>query len=341
MFRSARLRLTAWYMLMIMWVSVVFSAVIYSMISFQIEGMIRRQNERITRMQNESNVRPGFRFAPNMPPFISTDELENQKKQLLVSLLFVNVGIAVLVGGASYILSGKTLKPIAQMVEEQNQFISDSSHELRTPIATMRAEMEQQLLEKHITDKAARTLITSNLEELTSLQNLTNNLLQLAKVHPAQSEKETTIVSVAETIHQAIKKVSPIAKVKSLTIEPQITDAFVRGVQQSLVQVWVILLDNAIKYSPEHTTIAVVMKKKDHSVQVSVKDEGVGIAPKDLPHIFDRFFRSDASRSQVNGYGLGLSIAKKIVSSMRGTISARKNSGKGMTFIVSLPSGHV
>jgi len=66
----------------------------------------------------------------------------------------------------------------------------------------------------------------------------------------------------------------------------------------------------------------------------------VGIAPKDLPHIFDRFFRSDASRSKVDGYGLGLSIAKKIVRSLRGTIMARKNSGKGMTFIVSLPSCH-
>lgn len=341
MFRSARLRLTAWYMLMIMWVSVVFSAVIYSMISFQIEGMIRRQNERITRMQNESNVGPGFRFAPNMPPFISTDELENQKKQLLVSLLFVNVGIAVLVGGASYILSGKTLKPIAQMVEEQNQFISDSSHELRTPIATMRAEMEQQLLEKRIPDAAARKLIASNLEELTSLQNLTNNLLQLAKVHPAHPEKETVMISVLESITVAIKKVTPIAKGKSITVVHPKGDAFVRGVEQSLVQLWVIILDNAIKYSPEHTTIAVNIKTKDHFVDVSFRDEGVGIAPKDLPHIFDRFFRSDASRSVVDGYGLGLSIAKKIVSSMRGTISARKNSGKGMTFIVSLPSGHV
>lgn len=337
MFRSARLRLTAWYMLMIMWVSVVFSAVIYSMVSFQIEGMIRRQNERIIRMQNESDDRFGFRFVPNTPPFISTDELENQKKQLLVSLILVNVGIAVLVGGASYILSGKTLKPIAQMVEEQNQFISDSSHELRTPIATMRAEMEQQLLEKHITDKAARTLITSNLEELTSLQNLTNNLLQLAKVHPALSEKETVMLSVADSVHDAIKKVTPIAKRKSITIEQSKGDAFVRGIEQSLVQLWVILLDNAIKYSPEHTTVAVNIKIKDRSVEVTCKDEGIGIAPKDLPHIFDRFFRSDASRSQVDGYGLGLSIAKKIVVSLRGNISARKNSGKGMTFTVSLP----
>jgi len=340
MFRSARIRLTLWYMLMIMWVSVVFSAVIYSMVSLQIEGMIRRQNERITRMQSETDDRFGFRFTPNTPPFISTDELENQKKQLLVSLLLVNLGVVGMVGLVSYILSGKTLKPIVQMVEEQNQFITDSSHELRTPIATMRAEMEQQLLEKRISDTNARKLITSNLEELSSLQNLANNLLQLAKVHSVLSEKDTAIISVSESIHAAIKKVTPIAKGKSVYITPPKDDAFVRGVDQSLVQLWVILLDNAIKYSPEHTTVTVHTHIKDHSVEVLVKDEGVGIAPKDLPHIFDRFFRSDASRSKVDGYGLGLSIAKKIVRSLRGTIMARKNSGKGMTFIVSLPSCH-
>lgn len=336
MFRSARIRLTLWYMLMIMWVSVVFSAVIYSMVSFQIEGMIRRQNERITRMQNESDDRFGFRFTPNAPPFISTDELENQKKQLLVSLVLVNFGIVVLVGGASYILSGKTLQPIAQMVDEQNQFITDSSHELRTPIATMRAEMEQQLLEKRISDASARALIKSNLEELTSLQNLTNTLLQLTRIH-SFSAKETTIVSVAKSVESAIKKVAPQAAKKSIVIRGPTSDAFVRTDEQSLVQVWVILLDNAIKYSPEKTAITITLKTNDHTVDLSVKDEGIGVPTHDLPHIFDRFFRSDSSRSHVDGYGLGLSIAKKIVSSYAGSVTAKKNRSSGMTFVVSLP----
>src|SRR5690348_8980046 len=158
MFQSARLKLTAWYLVIIMLVSVTFSVAFYRAATVEIQHVI----ERIRFLQQQSN-----QLQLPTPPnaIITLDQLEDVKIRLQYALIFVNGVIFVLAGGAGYFLAGRTLKPIQVMVDEQNQFISDASHELRTPIATLRAEMEASLLEKHLSDKEARKLIGSNLEE--------------------------------------------------------------------------------------------------------------------------------------------------------------------------------
>ncbi len=332
MFQSARLRLTLWYLTIIMCISIIFSAAIYSIISRQIEGFIRLHNERIERFRV---------FRRPEPPFINTDELLNQKKKLLYNLIFINFGICVVAGGGSYFLSGRTLKPIKLMIDEQNQFISNSSHELRTPIANLRAEMEGSLLEKHISDKRARELIRSNLEEVETLQLLTNKLLRIAQIHSSSFEKADENVSILEVIKAAQKKVSSLAKQKNITITSKINDQTIKGDKNSLIEVFVIILDNAIKYSPKNTKVTITSENTKNAVKILISDQGIGISKKDLPHIFEQFYRADSSRSQVEGYGLGLSIAKKIVETHNGNISAISNKDKGTTLRVQLPLNHI
>lgn len=335
MFQSARVRLTLWYVALMMLTSIIFSSVIFGIVSHQIEGFIQMQNVRI--QHAPSFQPPDFPGMPLPPPIISTADLRNQEQQLLITLIYINIGILIVTGGAGYILAGRTLQPIRIMVDEQNQFISNSSHELRTPIATMRAEMEASLLEKTINETQARNLIKSNLEELGSLQILMNNLLRLAQIHNTNAVPDKQVILLADVIRRAQKIILPLAKTKHITIQTKGNNERVGGDLNSLVETFIIVLDNAIKYSPRNTRVSINTVEKNDYVISRISDEGIGIPPKDLLHIFERFYRADKSRSQTVGYGLGLSIAQKIMDIHGGTITVESHEGKGTTFILSIP----
>lgn len=316
MFEEARLKLTAWYLFIVMLICGLFSLIIYTVVAGQIEHLSRP------------------RFLE--PPIISFEIIEEQKAALVSALIVINGVILVVSGGAGYFLAGRTLKPIKVMVDEQNQFISDASHELRTPLATLRAEMEGKLLEKNIPDTDARALINSNLEELDRLQKLSDSLLQLTRIHTV-SNKRVEKVSINEIVNLAVKKTTALARKKLIRVETKISDAKISGQKDPLVELLIILLDNAIKYSPEKTKINVTTKKDGQNLIISVQDRGVGISPTDMPHIFERFYRADKSRSVEPGYGLGLSIAKKLVEAQNGRIEVESQPVKGSTFTVTLP----
>lgn len=329
MFQSARLKLTAWYLLIIMLVSGTFSIAFYRASTNEIQRVI----DRIHYVQSQSSQL----MLPTPPNTVITlRDLQDVKTRLQLALIIVNGIIFVLAGGAGYFLAGRTLKPIQVMVDEQNQFISDASHELRTPIATLRAEMEATLLERRLGDKEARNLIESNLEELGKLQDLANSLLQLAHT-PIKDGIAHDIVVLNDVVQAAYKKLLPMAKKKDITFTLSEVQGKVRGDKQSLVEVFVNLFDNAIKYSSEKTTVTLVAFHKKHAVTLIVTDQGIGISSEDVQHIFDRFYRADKSRSQADGHGLGLSIAKKIVTAHNGSISVDSTLRKGTTFTITLP----
>lgn len=332
MFETARLKLTAWYLLIIMLISCTFSVAFYHVATREIQFVIEKIKHQQERMEHDfpSRIRPQL-----LPPF-SIEELEFVKDRIRNNLILLNGFILIVAGGAGYFLAGRTLRPIKVMVDEQNQFISSASHELRTPIATMRAEMESSLMEKNITDKEARALINSNLEELTTLQNLTNNLLRIAQIHSTGTVSKTEILSLQETVSVAIKKLTPLARQKEITISSEIGAYKIMGDKPSLTEVFVILIDNAIKYSPEKSQIRLQSKKEKGIISVFIRDEGIGITKKDLPRVFERFYRADKARNK-DGYGLGLSIAKKIVETHNGTITVASKENKGTTFTVTFP----
>ncbi|MBI4225621.1 HAMP domain-containing histidine kinase, partial [Candidatus Roizmanbacteria bacterium] len=242
-------------------------------------------------------------------------------------------------GGLGYILAGRTLQPIKDMVDEQNRFISDSSHELRTPLTSLKTAMEVTLRDKNLSLQQAKKLISENIGEVNKLQSLSDQLLRLAQFEKPNGKLQFGKVSLEKIIKEAIRKIDPLAKQKQISIKKDLKDVEIKGNKDSLVDLFVILLDNAVKYSPSGSKVEVKSEKADATVLVSVKDEGIGIDEKDFSHIFDRFFRADSARSKdkADGYGLGLSIAKKIVNLHKGTIKVKSKISHGSTFIIQLP----
>lgn len=336
MFENTRIKLTAWYLLIIMLISLFFSIGIYSKIN---EEFSRFENFQI-RLKNDINGRnivfpQGPR--PNQIVRLDSKEIQAARIRLISTLAFINFVIFVLAGAAGYFLAGRTLKPIKKMMEEQNRFITDSSHELRTPLTSLKTEIEVGLRSKKLNLKIARKILESNLEEVINLEMLSNNLLELAQNGNLVNKNALKKVSLSEILKKAVYKTQKMADAKQIKVINNIKDTKIIGAEDRLVEVFIILLDNSIKYSLNKGNIELISKIKDNKVLISVIDYGMGISREDLPHIFDRFYRADKSRTK-KGYGLGLSIAKKIVESHGGTISAESEPGVKTTFIVSLPS---
>jgi signal transduction histidine kinase len=333
MFESARYKLTAWYVLIIMIISVGFSVVIFNLVNEEEMRFAVAQRYRIERMYIQDDSPP----PPGQP---DADLVAEARQRLLLILLGTNGVILVISGVLAFVLAGQTLKPISDMVEEQNQFISDASHELRTPLTSMKSAMEVSLRDKELGIGEAREIISENIEDVDKLQELSDHLLQLAQYQKPDNKIIFEKLFIKNIISGAIKKVTPMAKKKKIMIDSSgVEEGEIRANKYNINDLLVILLDNAIKYSPRGKIVVVSAKRNDGSVVIKVTDEGMGIAEKDLPHIFERFYRADSARSKesVGGYGLGLSIAKKIVDLHRGNISVKSKMNEGTTFTVKLP----
>ena len=269
-----------------------------------------------------------------MPAPIDEELVSETKHRLFLALLLVNGSILIAAGGFGYLLAGKTLRPIKQMVDDQHRFISDASHELKTPLTSLKTSFEVYLRDKHKSTKKAEQLITESIAEVDKLQSLSESLLQLTLYKTPHAMNLLRPTSVKKCIELAVKKVQPLATEKQIQIAAPSTSAIVLGNQDSLVQLLVILLDNAIKYSPTKSMVRITVTARDRSVSLTVSDEGPGIEPCDLPHIFDRFYRADQARSTTKqgGYGLGLAIAQNIAEVHSGKLSVRSKPGSGTQF---------
>lgn len=344
-FHHARLKLTAWYLLIIMAISILFSLAIYKTLTAEVDRFEKAQRFFIERKLQEQQLFPSIsderrQFIYNL--FNHRQQLDQivaeTKQRILVMLIFANVAILIITGGLGYFLAGRTLKPIKKMMDEQNRFITDASHELKTPLTSLRSEFEVAIMdEEKLQLKEAKNLIKSGFEEIVQLQVLTENLLQLTHQQNKIGTLKTEQVSLLEITEAALKKVIQIAKKKHIVINNHISDYTLKAESHSLTELFVILLDNAIKYSRENAEVNLTTKKLDHNIVINIQDTGIGIDEKDIPRVFDRFYRADKSRSKTPGYGLGLSIAKQIVQTHKGSISVQSKLNEGTTFTVQLP----
>ncbi len=339
MFKSARLKLTAWYLLIIMLISISFSLAMYTLLT---DEFVRFESRQSLRQQHQLEQQFNFQ-EPGQHPQLSfrhDPELINEtKNRIRLILLIINLTILGVSALSGYFLAGRTLRPIKQMVDEQNRFITDASHELRTPLTSLMTSIEVNLRNKKLSLKNAKDLLESNLYQAYSLRTLSDDLLALTQYQNNNGNIQFEEVNLVKIVDEALKAVNPLANKKQITIKNHTKDYSFEGDHKSLVDVVVILLDNAIKYSSNKTTIEIVSKVLDHSVSIIIKDQGIGISREDLPHIFDRFYRADKSRSKgvASGYGLGLSIAKKIIGEHSGEINVESEVDKGTQFSVQIP----
>lgn len=331
MFQSARIKLTTWYLIIIMAISLLFSGFIYTSVNSEFQRLEQLDDLIQSRIDQGIPI-PRAIYNSHVDPEV----ISEARTRVITTLGLLNLLILLISGGAGYFLAGRTLRPISEMVDELSRFVSDASHELRTPLTALRSEIEVNLANKNLTISDAKKVIKSNLEEVIKLQSLSDNLLELTQYEKSQKQARFEQVSVEEVVADTVKMVHGIAKQKKITIDTHIIPVTVFGSAAHLRELCTILLDNAIKYSPEESTVIIGVRAVGSFAVISIEDKGIGIQQEDLPHIFDRFYRADPSRSQ-EGFGLGLSIAKKIVDLHNGTISVKSKPHSGTIFTMHLP----
>lgn len=238
--------------------------------------------------------------------------------------LVVSAAISALTFFVGLFFARSSLLPAEQMFERLEQFTQDASHELRTPIAALSSSLDLALRSKQY-----REGIVSAKEDLQEVSLITERLLELAVLDKFTVAREPVDLSLL--LETSVEKIRALAAEKSVTIATEIAPLIqVRGDASLVRQVVSNLLSNAIKFSKSGGgTIRVTLTKK----LLSIEDAGIGIAASSLPHIFDRFYQAETSRSK-DGYGLGLALVKRIVDLHGWRIGVKSEEGKGTTFTI-------
>jgi signal transduction histidine kinase len=252
-----------------------------------------------------------------------------------MQILLFNLFVLVFGTFLSYVLARKSLEPIEEAMASKDQFISDASHELRTPLTALLLSNQVALRNKKLKLTEAKKVLEENVFDIKRLQLLANGLLTMMQQQTVHKKK----VQYADIVHDARMNVEKMAQEKNIMLN-NITKNFSFHTDPVIVhQIMTILLENAIKYSPEQSKVIISAIKKQSSVVISVKDSGVGIAKKDLPYIFERFYRADSARTtqKTGGYGIGLSIARQKAEQLGGTITVKSALHKGSAFYLELP----
>lgn len=326
MFKSAYVKLTIWYVAIVMALSLAFSVWVYQETTREIRSGLERLRQ------------PAVigRQLPSAVVLALEDQLETARQRVLQNLIYLNIFVLGLGAGASYLLAKRTMRPIEEAMQAQNRFTADASHELRTPLAAIKTEIEVFLRAKNPSHQETTELLQSNLEEIDRLNMLAEELLLLAHEPTVQTEP----LDLHRVVQKACKRLKALAAKQAISIEDKTETVFARISQKDFEKVITILLDNAIKYSPKESTIMLQTQLYKNIVELKVVDQGIGIQASEKDTIFERFYRTDTSRSKtkVAGHGLGLAIAKKIISSYGGTITVQSVVGKGSVFTVKLPS---
>ena len=219
------------------------------------------------------------------------------------------------------------------------QFTADASHELRTPLAVMRTTTEVSLRTSQ-TVADYRESQEDVLSELEKTSSLVEKLMLLARADAGVETLLHVPVNVADCLREACRDGKILAQAKQLTFAEDIDaqELFVEGDSHALHRLFLILIDNAVKYTPPGGSITVGLRRNNGSALTEFRDTGIGISPDDLPNIFDRFYRADKARSrEFGGVGLGLSIARWVAQAHKGSIEVQSTLGSGSVFRVRLP----
>lgn len=257
----------------------------------------------------------------------------------LTRLLAMASAVAMVLGAlVALLMANKSLRPIRMAFQKQRDFVADASHELRTPLTLIRTNAEAWLRRG---EQAPGAVYARNVvEETDHLSAIVRDLTTLALADARQLRVDRQPVEISATLRELIDHFEPVAVQRGVTIRPELNGGVkVQADQGRLRQLFLILLDNAVRYSAEGGEVTVSVARHNGRAAVTVVDTGIGISHKDLPHIFERFYRADKARSRESGgSGLGLAIAKWIADVHRGDIVVRSAPGVGTKVTVTFPA---
>jgi len=225
-----------------------------------------------------------------------------------------------------------------QMEQMRQEFISNVSHEIQSPITSIRG-FAQALQNNHMSAEDRNHYLSIIETESTRISRITENLLKLATLEADNVKFDPKPYSLDKQIRTLILACEPQWMGKHIDVDVSLDDVTILADEDLTSQVWMNLISNSIKFTPESGKITIDMRQQVNRVIFKIADTGIGISETDLAHVFERFFKADKSRTRGNnsGSGLGLSIVQKIVDMHHGTITVESKVGVGTTFVVSLP----
>ncbi|RED54726.1 sensor histidine kinase [Cohnella lupini] len=250
--------------------------------------------------------------------------------------LLSGIGISIIAG---FFLAGRALVPIRSAWDKQQRFVADASHELRTPITIIHVQTEVLLRHPSHSIEEESPSIAVILKECKRMNKLVDDLLTLARSDSNLLQIQSSTIALDVLLKEINSQFQLLANVKDIEIRADIQDRLsLWGDEGRIRQLLIILLDNALKYTPAHGKIELIARYQSHFVNISVKDTGFGIEKEDLPYIFDRFYRGNKARTHEDeGTGLGLSIAKWIVKVHDGVIRVESKLNVGTHFEMLFP----
>lgn len=300
------------------------------------------ESEEIEGQQAYDNNEWSFLVTENQGMFRYSFVDMTTEQAVLDRLVYTFVGVSIftflMILVISNILTNRSLLPIRKAFDQQKRFISDASHELKTPLAVIGANVDVLLdSEQGAEDKKWLHYIRSEVERM---GKLTNDLLYLTQVENDEGHEVLhTETFVNDHIESMMLGLDAVCYEKKISLDYEMDeDLKFKGNSEQFVQMVLILMDNAIKYTPEGGSVQMSLRKNHHNMTLSVKNTGAGISSEEMPFLFDRFYRVDKARNRREGsYGLGLSIAKAIVDQHKGKITCESIPSQETVFTVVLP----
>ncbi|WP_252213598.1 HAMP domain-containing sensor histidine kinase [Clostridium sp. VAP41] len=270
--------------------------------------------------------------------FLDITESQKTLSELLLNFIIIGSITLVVIWYISVYFAKRSIIPIEQSYIKQKQFIQDASHELKTPLASIGANLDAVTSNPKETVESQQKWIGYIYYEKQRMNKLINDLLYLAKTDTGELANDLSPVNFSETTEHSILSMETIIYEKGIQFSQKIeADIIINAYKDKIEQIIKILLDNATKYVNSRGSIEILLYLKRNQAILSVSNTGEGISKEHIERIFERFYRVDVSRKHIGSYGLGLPIAKSLVESMKGEISVSSIENEKTTFIIKFP----
>ena len=235
----------------------------------------------------------------------------------------------------SYFLASVAIKPVKETWDGQKRFIADASHDMKTPLTVILANTD--IIKSQSNNGEWEKWLDSTRSEAERMRRLVDSMLELSSTEVSDERIVLSEISLSEISERTVLQMEPVAFEKNTIIKSTIAkNVNIKGNEDKLSRLLHILIDNGIKYSKPASSLFITLSRGKRYARLSVVNEGTYLNEEDIPHLFERFYRSDKAR-RVGGFGLGLSIAKNLATSMGGSIKAENKEGVGASFSVSFP----
>ncbi len=325
-FHWARIKLTLLYLAIITVIVIILSSSLYSLHLDRVGHIERRRLEEADAVGHPAVVARG---------------LGEYVEDLGRSLILADIITIVIGSGLSYVLAGRTLKPIKESTESEQQFFANAAHDLRTPLSVLRTEAEVALRSDDLTIEEARAALGSSLEEISRMSTMVEQMMKLSRGRKdAEVAAAREAVDMARLAREVTGRMGGRARDLHVALEVNAPNpAVITGDRSTLERAMYNVIENALNYTPAGGSVAVSVHEAGSRVELEVQDSGIGISPEDLPHITEPFYRGDHARgAHTGGAGLGLTIVKSTVTDHHGSLHAQSQMGRGTTIILRFPA---